>query len=79
MANPRHELLPGMYATIKVRAGKTMRYLTVPRTAVTFNPYGETVYIVEKKGTDKDGKPVSGRPANICYFGTGARRSGGNH
>jgi membrane fusion protein (multidrug efflux system) len=57
MANPRHELLPGMYATIKVRAGKTMRYLTVPRTAVTFNPYGETVYIVEKKGTDKDGKP----------------------
>jgi membrane fusion protein (multidrug efflux system) len=56
-ANPRHELLPGMYATIKVRAGKTIRYLTIPRTAVTFNPYGETVYIVEKKGTDKDGKP----------------------
>lgn len=57
IANPKHELLPGMYATIKVRAGKTMRYLTIPRTAVTFNPYGETVYIVEKKGTDKDGKP----------------------
>ena len=52
IANPRHELLPGMYATIKVRAGKTKRYLTVPRTAVTFNPYGETVYIVEEKGTD---------------------------
>jgi membrane fusion protein (multidrug efflux system) len=57
VANPRHELLPGMYATIKVQAGKSNRYLTIPRTAVTFNPYGETVYIVEEKGKNKDGKP----------------------
>jgi membrane fusion protein, multidrug efflux system len=57
VANPRHELLPGMYATIKVQAGKTQRYLTVSRAAVTFNPYGETVYIAEEKGRDRDGKP----------------------
>jgi membrane fusion protein (multidrug efflux system) len=57
IANPRHQLLPGMYATIKVQAGKAKRYLTIPRTAVTFNPYGETVYIVEEKGATKDGKP----------------------
>lgn len=57
IANPRHELLPGMYATIKVQAGAAKRYLTIPRTAVIFNPYGETVYIVEEKGTAKDGKP----------------------
>jgi len=56
LANPRHELLPGMYATIKIQAGKSNRYLTLPRTAVTFNPYGETVYIVEEKGKTKDGK-----------------------
>jgi membrane fusion protein (multidrug efflux system) len=57
IANPRHELLPGMYATIKVQAGAAKRYLTIPRTAVTFNPYGEAVYIVEEKGATKDGKP----------------------
>lgn len=57
LANPRHELLPGMYATVKVQAGKTQRYLTIPRSAVTFNPYGETVYIVEEKGKGPDGKP----------------------
>jgi membrane fusion protein (multidrug efflux system) len=57
IANPRHQLLPGMYATIKVQAGAAKRYLTIPRTAVTFNPYGETVYIVEEKGATKDGKP----------------------
>ena len=58
IANPRHELLPGMYATIKIQAGKSNRYLTLSRTAVTFNPYGETVYIVEEKGKTKDGKPA---------------------
>ncbi len=57
VANPRHELLPGMYATVKIQAGKAGHYLTIPRTAVTFNPYGETVYVVETKGQTKDGKP----------------------
>jgi len=57
LANFRHELLPGMYATIKVQAGKTQRYLTIPRSAVTFNPYGETVYVVEEKGQGQAGKP----------------------
>lgn len=57
IANPQHKLLPGMYATVKVQAGVAKRYLTLPRTAVTFNPYGETVYIVEQKGAAKDGKP----------------------
>ena len=56
--NPRHELLPGMYASVEVLSGAAQRNLTLPRTAVTFNPYGETVYIVEEKGKTKDGKPA---------------------
>jgi membrane fusion protein (multidrug efflux system) len=54
--NPRHELLPGMYTSVEVLSGAAQRYLTLPRTAVTFNPYGETVYIVEEKGKGSDGK-----------------------
>lgn len=57
IANPGHVLLPGMYVSVEVQAGEPQRYLTLPRTAVTFNPYGETVYLVEDKGKDKDGKP----------------------
>jgi membrane fusion protein (multidrug efflux system) len=57
IANPQHKLLPGMYATTKVQAGSAKRYLTLPRTAITFNPYGETVYIVEQKGAAKEGTP----------------------
>lgn len=57
IANPQHKLLPGMYATVKVQAGSPRSYLTLPRTAITFNPYGETVYIVEQKAAPKNGKP----------------------
>ncbi len=55
--NPRRELLPGMNVTVRVQSGKPIRRLTIPRTAVTFNPYGETVYIVEEKGKDDRGRP----------------------
>jgi membrane fusion protein (multidrug efflux system) len=58
IANPRHELLPGMYSLVKVRAGAVRRYLTMPQTAVTFNPYGETVFIVQENGKGPDGKPI---------------------
>jgi membrane fusion protein, multidrug efflux system len=54
IANPGRELLPGMFVTVEIQAGESERFLTLPRTAVTFNPYGETVYVVENKG--KDGK-----------------------
>ncbi len=56
--NPGHRLLPGMYATVDVRAGKTTRYLTLPQTAVTFNPYGDTLFVVEVGGKGPEGKPV---------------------
>jgi membrane fusion protein (multidrug efflux system) len=56
--NPRHALLPGMYGSAEVLAGKAERYLTLPQTAVAFNPYGETVFIVEERGKGPDGKPL---------------------
>lgn len=51
--NREHKLLPGMYANVKVEAGGVQRYLTLPQTAITYNPYGATVFVV-KPGTQKD-------------------------
>ncbi len=56
--NPRRELLPGMYTTVEVQAGQPQQYITVPQTAVTYNPYGDTVYIIQEKGKGPDGKPL---------------------
>jgi membrane fusion protein (multidrug efflux system) len=57
LKNPERRLLPGMYATVSIAAGDKQRYVTLPQTAVTYNPYGETVYIVDDKGKDPQGKP----------------------
>lgn len=48
---PNHDgaLTPGMFAKVAVDAGTQQRYLTLPQTAVVYNPYGETVYLVLKK------------------------------
>ena len=48
VANESHKLLPGMYATGDIVTGVEQELLTVPQTAVTFNPYGNTVYRVEE-------------------------------
>ena len=52
--NPRHELLPGMFAQVEIETGKPERLLTLPQTAVTYNPYGDTVFVVQ--GHEAPGK-----------------------
>jgi len=56
--NTKHELLPGMYAAVEVLAGAAQDYLTLPQTAITFNPYGETVFVLDENGEEENGKPV---------------------
>jgi len=53
--NAKHELAPGMFVATTVTIGDPKNYLTLPQTAVTFNPYGQLVYIVEQKGKDDKG------------------------
>jgi membrane fusion protein (multidrug efflux system) len=46
LKNPDHKLLPGMFAKLEVSVGENQRYLTLPNNAITYNPYGETVFVV---------------------------------
>lgn len=55
--NPKHELLPGMFTSVQVQAGQTEHYITLPKTAVTYNPYGETVFVVEEATQGPKGEP----------------------
>ncbi|MBS0419199.1 MAG: efflux RND transporter periplasmic adaptor subunit [Proteobacteria bacterium] len=54
--NPDRKLLPGMFTRVAVIAGDKKQYLTLPQTAITYNPYGATVFVAQKKpgGSDKD-------------------------
>ncbi len=47
--NPGRVLTPGMFANVSVDVGPTRRYLTLPQTAVVYNPYGATVFVVKTK------------------------------
>jgi membrane fusion protein, multidrug efflux system len=57
LKNADRKLLPGMYATVDIPTGAPQNLITLPQTAITFSPYGDTVYIVDSKGADANGKP----------------------
>jgi membrane fusion protein (multidrug efflux system) len=58
LSNSKFELSPGMFASVSVTVGAAQSFLTVPQSAVTFNPYGNIVFMVNDKGKDEEGKPV---------------------
>lgn len=46
LANPAQRLRPGMFAEIRVILPDTKPRLTLPDTAITYNPYGDSVFVV---------------------------------
>ena len=56
-ANADRRLLPGMYANVEIDSGDATNQVTLPQSAITYNPYGDTVFIVDKKGVDEHAKP----------------------
>ncbi len=68
MDNPKKELAPGMFVAVTVSVGDPQNYLTLPQTAVTFNPYGELVYVVKETGKDEK-RPCSNSHTIICDNG----------
>ncbi len=61
LPNPKRQLLPGMFANVNVEVGEKKRYLTLPQTAITYNPYGSTVFVVRPKSEiDAAAKAASG-------------------
>ena len=70
-SNADHALLPGMFATVTIAIGAPQTLVTLPQTAVTYNPYGSTVFLVQ------DVSKVAGRPqlqARQVFVETGQTR-----
>jgi membrane fusion protein (multidrug efflux system) len=61
LANAKRQLLPGMFANVNVDFGEKKRYLTLPQTAITYNPYGSTVFVVA--AADAASGPAAGGSA----------------
>ena len=73
IANPDKKVLPGMFANVNIKLGDEVKLLTLPQTAVTYNPYGSTVFIAKPTGKkDKQGNPAL--EAQQVFVTTGAAR-----
>lgn len=46
LPNNSERLLPGMFANVQVLAGDPVNVVTVPRTAVSYSLYGDSIYVV---------------------------------
>lgn len=78
-ANPEHALRPGMFATLQLQYGAPQDVLVAPQTAISFNPYGNSVYVVreaesvapaaaeptDKTGAADDAPPSGSAPSLI--------------
>ncbi len=48
LPNGLRKLLPGMFANVVVLAGEPKEVVTVPRTAITYSLYGDSLYTVKE-------------------------------
>ena len=53
-ANPDRKLVPGMYANVQVEYGGATKQVTLPQSSITYNPYGNTVYVIQKNTSNDD-------------------------
>ncbi len=56
--NPNFDLAPGMFAAVTVNTGKPTAHLTLPLNAVSFNPYGDVVYVIQEAHKNEKNEPV---------------------
>ncbi|MGI9329067.1 MAG: efflux RND transporter periplasmic adaptor subunit [Pseudomonadales bacterium] len=52
LPNAEQRLRPGMFARINVIVGTEQSVLTLPRTAISRNPYGDSVFVIQQQGPD---------------------------
>jgi membrane fusion protein (multidrug efflux system) len=71
MPNADGALLPGMYLSVSVDSGGVRSLVTIPQTAVAYNPYGALVYVVHD---EKDARGAVQHVVRQQFVTTGEAR-----
>src|SRR5438270_5067981 len=56
LENPDHALRPGTFAKVEVMLPQKHKALVVPGSAISYAPFGDSVFVIEKKKDPKTGK-----------------------
>jgi len=54
--NPDHVLRPGMFGKVEVELPEKHKTLVIPGSAISYAPFGNSVFVIEKKKDEKTGK-----------------------
>jgi membrane fusion protein (multidrug efflux system) len=66
--NSREEILPGMFGSVHFDIGSSTSLLIIPAISVAYAPYGNSVYVVERK-RDVEGKEITTVRQQIVQLG----------
>lgn len=69
-ANPDHKLQPGMFVTSMVGLGSAATVIPLPTSAISYAPYGDSVYVVESM-KDPQGQEYKGVRQQFVKLGPG--------
>jgi len=69
VANSQEHLRPGMFVTVAVVLPAREEVLAIPTTAVLYAPYGDTVFVVDAKTSEKGVQPVNVVRQKIVQLG----------
>jgi len=74
LANPQKQLLPGMFANVRVLEPQPQEVVTIRRTAVTYSLFGDTVFVAKpdettaaKPDAAAEANPDAAKPAPATY------------
>ena len=56
LENPDHAVRPGMFAKVDVMLPETKKTIVIPGSAVSYAPYGDSVFVIEKQKDPKSGR-----------------------
>ena len=56
LENPEHLLKPGMFAKVEVVLPEKHKSIVIPGSAISYAPFGDSVFVIEKKKDEKTGK-----------------------
>lgn len=56
LGNPDHALHPGMFAKVEVALPETKKTIVIPGSAVSYAPYGDSVFLIEMQKDPKTGQ-----------------------
>ncbi len=71
LPNATEELVPGMFGSASLELGEAKQVIAIPVTSISYAPYGNSVYVIERKKDEAGGEATTARQQIVQL---GARR-----